>query len=99
MLDIDPEIVASALERHGDYRVLRRHRPRHIFGIAAPGEEVRHGLIIDLETTGLDPAYHEIIEVGLLPFTYTVDGRLIEAAYRMAHSSSPSARSCQKSQD
>lgn len=79
MLDIDPEIVASALERHGDYRVLRRHRPRHIFGIAAPGEEVRHGLIIDLETTGLDPAYHEIIEVGLLPFTYTVDGRLIEA--------------------
>ncbi|MFH6780906.1 MULTISPECIES: 3'-5' exonuclease [Methylobacterium] len=79
MLDIDPEIVASALERHGDYRVLRRHRPRRNFGIAAPGEEIRHGLIIDLETTGLDPDYHEIIEVGLLPFTYTVDGRLIEA--------------------
>ncbi len=39
MLDIDPEIVASALERHGDYRVLRRHRPRRAFGIAAPARK------------------------------------------------------------
>ncbi len=30
--------------------------------------------MIDLETTGLDPDYHEIIEVGLLPFFITVDG-------------------------
>ncbi|KQQ13637.1 hypothetical protein ASF53_11735 [Methylobacterium sp. Leaf123] len=78
MLDIDPEIVATALERNGDYRILRRHKPRRVFD--APGDaEVRNGLIIDLETTGLDPAYHEIIEVGLLPFTYTVDGRLVAA--------------------
>nr|WP_286158942.1 3'-5' exonuclease [Methylobacterium sp. Leaf456] len=78
MLDIDPELVATALERNGDYRVLRRHKPRRTFD--TPGDaEVRKGLIIDLETTGLDPTYHEIIEVGLLPFTYTVDGRLVAA--------------------
>lgn len=78
MLDIDPELVATALERNGDYRVLRRHKPRRSFDV--PGDaEVRNGLIIDLETTGLDPAYHEIIEVGMLPFTYTVDGRLVAA--------------------
>ena len=78
MLDIDPEIVAAALERHDDYRVLRRHKPRHHF--ADPGPvEVHSGLILDLETTGLDPAYHEVIEIGLLPFTYTVDGRIVSA--------------------
>lgn len=78
MLDIDPELVATALERNGDYRVLRRHKPRCTFDV--PGDaQVRMGLIIDLETTGLDPAYHEIIEIGLLPFTYTVDGRLVAA--------------------
>ena len=78
MLDIDPEIVATALERHDDYRVLRRHKPRHTFD--DPGVvEVRNGLILDLETTGLDPAYHEVIEIGLLPFAYTVDGRIVSA--------------------
>lgn len=78
MLDIDPEIVAAALERHDDYRVLRRHKPRHTFD--APGAvEVKNGLILDLETTGLDPVYHEVIEIGLLPFTYAVDGRIVSA--------------------
>jgi DNA polymerase III subunit epsilon len=78
MLDIDPELVAAALERSPDYRVLRRHHPRRLF--EHPGDaEVRHGLLIDLETTGLDAAYHEVIELGALPFTYTVDGRLVSA--------------------
>ncbi|SDO22531.1 DNA polymerase-3 subunit epsilon [Methylobacterium phyllostachyos] len=78
MLDIDPELVATALERSSDYRVLRRHHPRRLF--EHPGDaEIRHGLLIDLETTGLDPNYHEVIEIGLVPFTYTVDGRLVAA--------------------
>ncbi|MCJ2128012.1 3'-5' exonuclease [Methylobacterium sp. E-045] len=78
MLDIDPELIATALERNSNYRVLRRHKPRRTF--SQPGDaEVRNGLIIDLETTGLDPAYHEVIEIGLLPFQYTVDGTITEA--------------------
>lgn len=76
MLDIDPELIAAALERNGDYRVLRRHTPRHQFNDAG-NEPVEHGLIIDIETTGLDHNVHEIIEIGLLPFTYSPDGRIL----------------------
>ena len=37
------------------------------------GAPVRRGLYVDCETTGLDSARDEVIEVGLLPFTYTDD--------------------------
>lgn len=77
MLDIDPEVIAAALERCGEYRVLRRQRPRKTFD--PPGDaEVRSGLLVDVETTGLD-ASSEVIEIGLLPFTYTADGRIVSA--------------------
>ena len=40
------------------------------------GAPVRRGLYVDCETTGLDWERDEIIEVGMLPFTYTAEGRV-----------------------
>ena len=40
------------------------------------GAPVRRGLYVDCETTGFDWARDEVIEVGLLPFTCTADGRI-----------------------
>ncbi|KXV14700.1 DNA polymerase III subunit epsilon [Acetobacter malorum] len=70
------ENLARTLERSGDYRVLRRLRP-HWLEAMPEGRRVRKGLFLDLETTGLDAAFDEIIEIGMVPFAYTLDGGLI----------------------
>ncbi|WP_284877747.1 3'-5' exonuclease [Brevundimonas sp. MEB006b] len=67
------EAMADALVASGDYRVVRRLKPR--LGITPPpGVAVRCGLVVDVETTGLDPRRHEIIELAMTPFSYGLDG-------------------------
>ncbi|HEX4855792.1 MAG TPA: 3'-5' exonuclease [Limnobacter sp.] len=61
---INPETVAQWLENTGDYKVLRRIRMPDTFGgeVQSPVKV----LIVDTETTGLEYANCEIIEVGAL---------------------------------
>jgi DNA polymerase-3 subunit epsilon len=71
------EAIAARLEASGGYRVLRKLAPRP--SAAAPeGAKLRTGLFVDVETTGLDPARCEIIELAMVPFTYDLDGRIFE---------------------
>lgn len=67
--------MAQALEATGDYRVLRRIQHRKII-VAPDGSPTRNALFVDVETTGLDPDRHEIIELAMVPFTYGMDGRI-----------------------
>ena len=67
------ETLAQTLEATGDYRVLRRLKPRPRI-IPPPGTPVRLGLMVDVETTGLDHQRDEIIELAMMPFTYGLDG-------------------------
>ena len=71
------EEVAAVLEASSDYRVLRRLQPR---GMAEGfhGVETRTGLMVDVETTGLDPDQDEIIELAMVPFRYALDGTVVE---------------------
>ncbi len=39
-----------------------------------PGTPLRLGLVVDVETTGLDPQRDEIIELAMTPFNYGLDG-------------------------
>lgn len=70
------ESLAVTLDDSSDYRVLRRLKPRLL---ANPPDRVqtRIGLFLDLETTGLDPQRDEIIEFGMVPFVYTLDGEIL----------------------
>lgn len=71
----DLEAMARALEASGEYRVVRRLRPRTP-QMPPPGTPVRYGLVVDVETTGLDSRHHEIIELAMTPFSYGLDGTI-----------------------
>ncbi|MGY4499405.1 DNA polymerase-3 subunit epsilon [Bradyrhizobium sp. GM24.11] len=68
--------MAEALSRSTDYRVLRRLVPRTP---PAPliGRETRVGILLDTETTGLDHARDEVIELGMVKFDYLPSGRIV----------------------
>ena len=67
------EAMAAQLAASGHFRVLRRIAPRP--SVTPPaGAPTRLGLLLDLETTGLDPIQDEIIEMAMLPFTCGLDG-------------------------
>lgn len=72
----DLATMAKALSRSADYRVLRRLVPR-LPSMPPPGQETRIGIILDTETTGLDHRKDEVIEVGMVKFDYTADGRIV----------------------
>ena len=40
--------------------------------------ELRRGLYVDCETTGFSPAHDAVIELAMLPFTYTLEGSVVE---------------------
>ncbi|MBR0936132.1 3'-5' exonuclease [Bradyrhizobium jicamae] len=67
--------IAGMLERSPDYRVLRRLVPRSDF-TPSDGQSTKTAVLLDVETTGLDPARDEIIELGMVKFTYLADGRI-----------------------
>ena len=72
----DMAAMAEALTRSPDYRVLRRLAPR-IPSVSVAGQDTKTGILLDTETTGLDHAKDEIIELGMVKFDYTADGRIV----------------------
>lgn len=75
--DTDLERFAAILEQSEDYKVLRRLKPRPPI-TGALDSDLRLGLFVDVETTGLDPSRDEILELAMLPFRYSLDGTVTE---------------------
>ena len=64
-------------DRSSTTRTLRRLELPVKFNVP-DNVPVRQGLYVDCETTGKDWARDEVIEIALLPVTYTLDGRIVE---------------------
>lgn len=71
------ENMAQELEKSGDYLVLRRIRPLSYL-VPRDGSQVKRGIFLDIETTGLDLLSCEPIEIALIPFEYREDGGIVE---------------------
>jgi DNA polymerase-3 subunit epsilon len=79
------------LEASGDYGILRWLRPRDVYAPAPAGEPVFTRVILDTETKGLDTAACEVIELGMVRFTYGADGTVYEVSGRFFQLQEPSA--------
>jgi DNA polymerase III subunit epsilon len=74
--DINLTAMAEALSRSADYRVLRRLVPRTTL-TSSIGQDTKIGILIDIETTGLDARKDEVIELGMLKFDYLASGHVV----------------------
>lgn len=67
--------MVDHLEATGRYRVLQKLEPRPV--VAAPRAEFPLvGVILDTETTGLNHRKDEIIEIGVIAFTFDAHGAI-----------------------
>lgn len=65
------EAMATMLEASGNYRVLRRLDVVRCCSGPMSNAPTRVGCIVDVETTGLDAARDEILQLAILPFRYS----------------------------
>lgn len=63
------ETIAATLSAHSDYKVLRRLKPRQDLA-PVPDRPLLKGIVIDTETTSLNPITGKIIEIGMVAFEY-----------------------------
>jgi DNA polymerase-3 subunit epsilon len=74
--DADVEDATRLLDAHPDFRVIRRILPRDSY---AQGSDrcLSRGIIVDTETTGVNPEQDAIIELGMVLFEFDPETALV----------------------
>ncbi|MGY3236682.1 DNA polymerase-3 subunit epsilon [Bradyrhizobium sp. USDA 4448] len=82
------ERMAALLAASGRYRVLRRLEQPATYNVP-DGTRLHRGVYVDLETTGLDMERDEVIEIAMLPFDFSSDGRVFSVHEPLARFRDP----------
>ncbi|ATY30597.1 3'-5' exonuclease [Sphingomonas psychrotolerans] len=77
--EVDVNVAAERLGLDRDFRVLRRLALKdEVALLKEPDDETSIGVIVDVETTGLDPAIDRVIELAVRRFRFDGAGRVVE---------------------
>lgn len=68
-MDSELSKAVQLLDAHSDYRVVRRIVPREVF-FESDGRALSKGVVVDTETTGINPDKDAIIELGMVLFEF-----------------------------
>jgi DNA polymerase-3 subunit epsilon len=71
----DIEAALAVLEKCDEFRVLRRLPVAETFNVEI-AEDALIGVVVDVETTGLDVAVDEVLELGMIKFNFDRDGKI-----------------------
>ncbi|MBB4116404.1 DNA polymerase-3 subunit epsilon [Rhizobium sp. BK226] len=74
-IPMNEEDMVRYLSETGRYRILRKLVPRAIAPFPRPEYSLK-GIILDTETTGLNARKDEIIEIGVIAFTFDATGNI-----------------------
>jgi DNA polymerase-3 subunit epsilon len=74
-IPVSDEEMVRYLSQTGRYRILTKLMPRPISPFPRPGYPLK-GIILDTETTGLNARKDEIIEIGVIAFTFDAAGSI-----------------------
>jgi len=74
---METEKIIAELESTGDYKVIKKLHPQKFYN-EDDGSNKRIAIFLDVETTGLDVDEAEIIELGMIAFEYSDDGRIFK---------------------
>jgi len=85
----DLEEMAQRLEASGDYRVLRRIKRRETATPIQDGDS-KVGIVLDVETTGLDIRKSEVVELAMVPFSFSKDGLILSVGEGLSQLNQPS---------
>jgi DNA polymerase III subunit epsilon len=74
---VDQSETIKELEGSGQYKVIRKYK-KPDFYCQDDGSEKLKGIFLDVETTGLSHEIDKIIEIALVPFEFSKDGRIFD---------------------
>ncbi|RIV11134.1 3'-5' exonuclease, partial [Klebsiella pneumoniae] len=75
VIPVSEEDMVRHLSETGRYRILQKLVPRAVSPFSRPEYPLK-GIILDTETTGLNARKDEIIEIGVIAFTFDGAGSM-----------------------
>ena len=69
--------IVDQLHQSGEYRVIRKYQKPQSYNLEKPANNKKLiGAFLDIEATGLSYSNDKLIELGIVKFEYTADGRV-----------------------